>query len=465
MTILNVAEKNDAGKHIAKFLSNDRFRLRRGPSRGNPLYDFHVPARNLPRFLNCNANTQQMTMTSVSGHLMCYDFAERFRDWGACNPIELFDCPIEKNVLQNMNDCAENLRQEARTCNILIIWTDCDREGENIGFQIAYTCRQTNPSIQVYRATFSDISTNSCFKALETLGPPNENLSDAAECRQQLDLRVGIAFSRWQTRFIRSAFRDAIKLEANQSQKCISYGPCQFPTMGFCVKRWIDRKDFQKKAYYTIKLIDRSGVRFSLKSGSIDDPEKANQIKAQVESQLASATITNVQSRPKSKYRPFPLDTVSLEIMASRKLRMSAKQCMHTAEKLYLKGLISYVRTETNIWPRDMDFHSLVQMQTGDNRWGFFAKMCLDNGFNPKQGRKSDNAHPPIHPMGVPQGRLNSDEEKLYEFVVRRFLASISADAMGAEQIVTCDVGGIEFQASGQVLQHKNYSREFFQYT
>ena len=146
-------------------------------------------------------------MTSVSGHLMCYDFGDRFRSWRDSRPEELFTCPIEKNVLETMHRCADNLRAEAAHAFALIIWTDCDREGENIGFQIANVCRKVNPNLNVYRAKFSDISKRSCFEALGRVGPPDSNLSDAAECRQQLDLRIGIAFSRWQSSHIKRHFR------------------------------------------------------------------------------------------------------------------------------------------------------------------------------------------------------------------------------------------------------------------
>ena len=59
-----------------------------------------------------------------------------------------------------------------------------------------------------------------------------------------------------------------------------------------------------------------------------------------------------------------------LEKLASKKLRISAKTTMKIAEKLYTSGFISYPRTETNIFPKDMNLTSLVEAQTRDNRWG-----------------------------------------------------------------------------------------------
>ena len=61
-----------------------------------------------------------------------------------------------------------------------------------------------------------------------------------------------------------------------------------------------------------------------------------------------TATVTQVSSRPKSKWRPVALETVQFEKMASRKLGMNAQQAMKVAESLYSRGLISYPRTETN---------------------------------------------------------------------------------------------------------------------
>ena len=229
--------------------------------------------------------------------------------------------------------------------------------------------------------------------------------------------------------------------------------------MGFIVKRWLDRKNFKPEPYYTLNLTTYDGITFSAEQGSFSEAQKdqCDQIAARIQSKLNTATIVSVTSKPKNKWRPKPLDTVTLEILASRKLRMNAKRAMHLAEKLYLQGLISYPRTETNIWPGSMDFNYLCQIQTQDHRWGSFAQKCIQFGFNPQQGRNTDNAHPPIHPMGYPQGRLDPDAERLYELVVRTFLANISANAEGSEDVVVLDVDGVPFVTSGSVLHHKNY--------
>lgn len=78
-----------------------------------------------------------------------------------------------------------------RSCQGLIIWTDCDREGENIGFEIIEVCSGVKSNMRIYRAKFSEITTISVNRALQNLEQPNKNISDAVDVRQELDLRIG----------------------------------------------------------------------------------------------------------------------------------------------------------------------------------------------------------------------------------------------------------------------------------
>lgn len=71
---------------------------------------------------------------------------------------------------------------------------------------------------------------------------------------------------------------------------------------------------------------------------------------------------------------------------------------MKIAEKLYTQGLISYPRTETNIFPKELNLVPLVNQQVNHPAWGNFAQQLIQDGLNPRQGKKSDQAHPPIHP-------------------------------------------------------------------
>lgn len=77
-----------------------------------------------------------------------------------------------------------------------------------------------------------------------------------------------------------------------------------------------------------------------------------------------------------------------LEKAASRKLGINAKETMKIAEKLYSQGFISYPRTETNIFPKELNLSNLVQLQTQDNSWGgkcLFLFSCKKNSCKYKK--------------------------------------------------------------------------------
>lgn len=142
-----------------------------------------------------------------------------------------------------------------------------------------------------------------------------------------------------------------------------------------------------------------------------------------------TAYILSVTEKPKSRWRPQALDTIELEKLGSRKLKINAKEVMTIAEKLYTQGLISYPRTETNIFSNEInlrynfgrgtqivnviiewfylfEFRSLVEMHRDHPAWGGFANRVMEWGPNPRNGKKSDQAHPPIHPTKMAQSKF-----------------------------------------------------------
>lgn len=98
----------------------------------------------------------EMTVTSVRGHMMEFEFPENF-GWQSCNPIDLFTAPILCRISKDAKNIAKNLTDESRRSDMLMIWTDCDREGENIGHEIAQHCLKSRSNLIVKRARFSAI--------------------------------------------------------------------------------------------------------------------------------------------------------------------------------------------------------------------------------------------------------------------------------------------------------------------
>jgi DNA topoisomerase-3 len=129
-----------------------------GSSNYNPLFFFPY---------QLNGTPVNMVFTSVAGHLMELDFVEGFKKWYSCSPLELYEAPVVKMVPQvgagslhlvvffwsavcgqvvsgpiclfngqDKKPIEQNLREQARQCQWLILWLDCDREGENIAFEV-----------------------------------------------------------------------------------------------------------------------------------------------------------------------------------------------------------------------------------------------------------------------------------------------------------------------------------------
>ncbi|XP_050346470.1 DNA topoisomerase 3-alpha [Nymphalis io] len=444
MKYLNVAEKNDAAKNIAMHLSRGTSRRREGFSQFNKIYEFEAEVM---------GQKCQMVMTSVSGHLLGLEFVSAYKHWQSCNPVSLFDAPVFKHCPENYEKIKKTLEREVRSCQGLIIWTDCDREGENIGFEIIDVCTAVKSSLKIYRAKFSEITSVSVWRALQNLAQPNKHISDAVDVRQELDLRIGAAFTRFQTLRLQKVF------PATLAQNLVSYGSCQFPTLGFVVERYRAIENFVTEMFWKIKVnhtMNNLSVDFSWERVRLFD-QQACQVLHDICMENRQAKVTNVKTKPKSKWRPLPLDTVELEKLASRKLKINAKETMRIAEKLYTQGYISYPRTETNEFPKEMNLGQLVGHQTGDPNWGVFAQNILDSGGpTPRQGNKSDKAHPPIHPTKYAHD-LSGNEQRLYEFIVRSFLACCSKDAQGQETTVNIEVAREAFSASGLMITARNY--------
>lgn len=107
-----------------------------------------------------------------------------------------------------------------------------------------------------------------------------------------------------------------------------------------------------------------------------------------------------------------------------------------------------------------MELRKLVEKQFQDHNWGPYAQGLINNGgFKwPRAGRNNDQAHPPIHPVNyVAPSSLADDERRVYEFIVRRFLACCSEDAKGESTIIETEYGEETFFTNGLLVLERNY--------
>ena len=146
-------------------------------------------------------------------------YPETHKNWTSTNILSLFDGKLNfykyhthfnlvnllKEPIENSKQVVKNLEFYCKDVTSLVIWTDCDREGEAIGFDIIDVCKRLNRNIDVYRAHFSAMTFQDISGAMQRLTPPNRNLSEAVKVRQEIDLRIGASFTRFQTLLLRAA--------------------------------------------------------------------------------------------------------------------------------------------------------------------------------------------------------------------------------------------------------------------
>ena len=360
-------------------------------------------------------------VTSVAGHVFSTDFPNEYQSWDTVDPETLFEAPTvksetSKGVISHLKDCA-------RGASYVVLWLDCDREGENICFEVLDVISAKLERVsgqQIFRARFSAIAKSDIENAMRSLTSPNENESLAVDARQELDLKVGVAFSRFQTRFFQGRY-------GNLDSSTISYGPCQTPTLGFCVDRHDEILTFTPENFWSVDVeVEQGGQRVVLEweRGRLFDYESAVLFDSLVR-ESGPVIVTSVRESETTRPRPTAMNTVEMLKAASRVLGMGPAHAMHAAERLYLSGYVSYPRTESTHYPDSFDLHGAVAAQRGHPHWGSFASSLLRDGLQrPKKGVDNGD-HPPITPvrMALP-GELTGDMDSLYDLITRHFLAT-----------------------------------------
>lgn len=447
MKVLCVAEKHSVAKAVADILgggyqrraTNDKFLFNLDFE-----YDF-------PGWGPCD-----VTMTSVRGHLTGTDYAdENLRSWKSCNPARLFAEPLKISVSKGMTKIARNIATEAQRSEKLVIWTDCDREGEYIGWEIAQQARARNPGIEIKRAIFSDLERSHVLQAARGLRELDMNAVNAVAVRLEVDFRTGTAFTRMQTMYLQQRFRELEK-------EIISYGSCQFPTLGFIVDRYLRRTQFVAETFWHITLKCRAGRKhfvLTSKRGHVFDRAVATALYKRLIDSGQLPRVTEVNSRPTTRQRPLPLTTVELLKLGSRSLKLSAQRTLKVAEELYQQSFISYPRTETDQFSDETDLSALLAKQKLSNHWGEYATTLVDGDAFcvPRKGRHNDKAHPPIHPIAHTSNFKSDDHKRVYELIARHFMACCSKDARGLLSTIQVSWHEELFSASGLTVLERNF--------
>ncbi|KAL8143853.1 hypothetical protein V2J09_016885 [Rumex salicifolius] len=444
LRVLMVAEKPSIALSIAKSLSKGDMSTRRGSTE---VHEFEG------EFLGAYAHFK---VTAVIGHVFSIDFPPAYQNWNATDPLDLFEAPTLKIESNPKAHIRKHISQEARSCSHLVLWLDCDREGENICFEVIECAgfHAMEGTKNIYRARFSSVADKDILKAMDNLVRPNRNEALAVDARQEIDLKVGVAFTRFQTCYFQGKY-------GNLDSRVISYGPCQTPTLGFCVQRHLHINTFKPEKFWVLHpYVIHKGYELKLEWGrdKLFDVDIASMFQKLV-SEDGIAEVTDVSEKQEHKGRPSGLNTVNLLKVASSSLGFGPQMAMQIAERLYTQGYISYPRTESTAYPASFDFRSALDMQKTNPFWGSYVHQLLADGhFKPHHGTDAGD-HPPITPIGsATEEMLGYDAWKLYQYVCQHFIGSVSPDCKYVRKKVEFSVGGESFYCTGQRVIAKGFT-------
>jgi DNA topoisomerase-3 len=337
-------------------------------------------------------------VTSVAGHVYSRDFPKQYSDWQRTDPMSLFDAETVLVEANPKNRIVDHVKHEANNASFVVLWLDNDREGENICFEIlnAITPVLKKESFkQVYRAVFSSLAPTDLQQCFKTLSKgPNRNESISVDARQIIDLKIGVVFSRFQSLYFGEKYS---KLSGNK----ITYGPCQTPTLGFCVQRQLEIENFKPEKYFGVS----ANVKIGKREYQIPYTEEKRMSRGEAERvhkellESRDGTVKSIDTSEKKKGRPEGLNTVEMLKHASIYLGMGPHDTMRVAERLYLSGYITYPRTETTSYATNFDFKAVVdkikESYSDQPAVRAFAGRLIIN--KPKKGVDVGD-HPPITP-------------------------------------------------------------------
>lgn len=108
-----------------------------------------------------------MYFTSVTGHLTELKYDDKYKKWNEWDPLVILkDAEIYTQIPEDKINLLNNLKELSMNCTKLILWLDCDREGENIAFEVVDVCKKINPRLEILRARFSAITNDEIMKVL-----------------------------------------------------------------------------------------------------------------------------------------------------------------------------------------------------------------------------------------------------------------------------------------------------------
>lgn len=407
-------------------------------------------------------------VSSGIGHLVSLQVPEAQTTGWDLESLPVIPQSFTPEVIDRTKSQFNLLSKLMRRADVGQIINACDagREGELI-FRLIYEaagCKK--PMRRMWLQSMTSEAIKQAFNGMRP-GAEFDNLADAARCRSEADWLIGINGSRGITR---------LKERQNNAYEMMTAGRVQTPTLAIVVHREQEIRSFVPKDYWEVH------ATFAAQAGTyvgrwvaspeaqaaegedeqsagarIFDLAAAQALVAKCQG-VAPSSVTD-KARTTSSAPPLLFDLTTLQREANKRFKFSAKRTLDIAQALYEKHkATTYPRTDASALPEDyIDTAKQVVGTFGtDPAYGEHAKRVLGEGWVKPNRRIFDNAkisdHFAIIPTGTKPSGLDADESKIYDMVVRRFLAAFHPAAQYNVTTRLSVVASETFKSSGRVL-------------
>lgn len=412
-------------------------------------------ARDIARVLGCTKKTntyiegKEYIVTWALGHLVTLadpeQYGEQYKTWNMDTlPMlpEHWKLVVIRQTSRQYNAVKEQIFR--KDVSDIVIATDAGREGELVARWILEKAGNKKPVKRLWISSVTDRAIRDGFARLKP-GKDYENLYHAAVARAESDWVVGINATR------------ALTCKYNAQLSC---GRVQTPTLAMIAAREEEIRKFVPKPYYGLKA-SAGGITFTwadAKTGSARtfDRAKAEGIRKNSAGQLK---LTEVKRKTQKTFSPALYDLTSLQREANARYGYSAKMTLNIMQRLYeTHKLLTYPRTDSRYLTTDMV--STLKERLKACAVGPYRKTALKLSMQEIRGDKSfvNNAKVSDHHAIIPTEqfvqleKLSNDERKIYDMVVRRFLAVLSPACEYEELTLSGMIGNEAFRAKTRAV-------------
>jgi DNA topoisomerase-1 len=438
MGLLIISEKENAARRIANILS-------RGSSKRTTID--RVPVH---RYTDDGGG--DVAVVGLRGHIFNLDYPGKYNNWFSIAPRRLVD--IDPIKVEEAPHIVRALKDLSREADDVIVATDYDREGELIGVEALDVVIKENTDINVSRSRFSALTNQEVTTAFSELVEVDHALASAGETRQIIDLVWGAVL----TRFISMA-------SSQVGSDFLSVGRVQTPTLALIVDREIEIEKFVPVPYWEVWadcLFEEEEFRAHHATKRFNERGDAEAVLAKA-GDSSEGTVVKMKRTTRKEKPPAPFNTTSF-LAAASSMKFGAAKAMDIAEDLYTNGYISYPRTDNTVYPPSLGLEAILEQLRETDFKAEAEELLAQEKITPTRGKTSTTDHPPIHPAApATQKQLKGDKWKIYELVVRRFMATVSWAAVQENREARLDIEGEPFVATGRHYLDRGW-KKFYPY-